>query len=448
MSSTRSQDPVRRSIPALRQHIRQEVLPELLELENNVEAGADVISSQPEHPLSNVALATYLKAWGFDYKTGKDQTYFDGHERDDVVRYRIKWAQQMMEWHKLQPSLKDNEKKMVLVTHDESIFYSNDCKVTRWCEKNEFMILPKGQGRSIMISSFMCPCHGTMRGTVNGVNLISRVIFFPGNSNGDGYWTNKDLTSNHKAFADDALVASRMTSGTSEVKSSTMYRFRDTTYVDRNGIIKPQSMYTMESMDLDAAMKEINRRRAKGQAFNANALVEKYRHAQEREKFKEILRLLRERGLLGRNEPLRRVCVRGTPHDPQAKPGCCAKYLLSQQPDFKAQKNMLETQTSKAGHLFTLYPKYHCECNWIERHWGTAKRHARMECDYSFDTLKSRIEEFLDHDEAAFGHKINRRYYYRAYRYIDAYSKGNDVLEADDIIKKFSKEYRSHRRAV
>ena len=67
----RSQDPVRRSIPALRQHIRQEVLPELLELENDVEAGADVISSQPEHPLSNVALATYLKAWGFDYKTGK-----------------------------------------------------------------------------------------------------------------------------------------------------------------------------------------------------------------------------------------------------------------------------------------------------------------------------------------------------------------------------------------
>ncbi|KAG2206998.1 hypothetical protein INT47_008467 [Mucor saturninus] len=312
----RSQDPVRSSIPALRQHIRPEVLSELLELENDVEAGADVISSQPEHPLSNVALATYLKAWDFDYKTGKDQTYFDDYERDDVIRYRIKWAQQMMEWHKrmetyplddenadpVQPSLKDNEKKMVLVTHDESIFYSNDCKVTRWCEKNESMILPKGQGRSIMISSFMCPCHGTMRGTVNGVNLISRVIFFPGNSNGDGYWTNRDLTSqlydldhnnpncvgifafdqssNHKAFADDALVASRMTSGTNEVKSSTMYRFRNTTYVDRNGIIKPQSMYTMESMDVDAAMKEINRRRAKGQAFDANALVEKYRHAQ------------------------------------------------------------------------------------------------------------------------------------------------------------------------
>ena len=66
----RSQAPIRRSIPALRQHLRQEVLPELLELENDVE-GADVISAQPEHPLSNDALSSYLKAWGFNFKTGK-----------------------------------------------------------------------------------------------------------------------------------------------------------------------------------------------------------------------------------------------------------------------------------------------------------------------------------------------------------------------------------------
>lgn len=49
----------------------------------------------------------------------------DGHERPDVVEYRVKWAQQMMEWHNLmeiypldnenaepiQPNLKGGEKK-------------------------------------------------------------------------------------------------------------------------------------------------------------------------------------------------------------------------------------------------------------------------------------------------------------------------------------------------
>ena len=223
-----------------------------------------------------------------------------------------------MEWHKrmetytlddenadpVQPNLRDNEKKMVLVTHDESIFYSNDCKVTRWCEKNESMIIPKGPGRSIMISSFMCPCHGTMRGTVNGVNLISRVIFFPGNSSGDGYWTNKDLTnqlndviplfdelhpncvgifafdqsSNHKAFADDALLASKMNSGTTNVTVCTKYRFRDTTFVDRNGIIRPQSMYKYEDFDSQAARKEILRRREKGEVFDNLEVVQKHQH--------------------------------------------------------------------------------------------------------------------------------------------------------------------------
>lgn len=145
---------------------------------------------------------------------------------------------------------------------------------------------------------------------------------------------------------------------------------------------------------------------------------------------------------------MRKVCPRNSSHTPSEKPGCCAEYLLSQQPDFVAQKNKLETVTLAAGHLFTLYPKYHCECNWIERHWGAAKRYARMMCNYSFDTLKGRIDEFLDNDEAVHGLKINRRYYNRAYRYIDAYSKSKNVWEADDIIKKFSKEYRSHRRAL
>lgn len=30
---------------------------------------------------------------------GKSQVYFDGHERPDVVEYRVNWAKQMIEWH-------------------------------------------------------------------------------------------------------------------------------------------------------------------------------------------------------------------------------------------------------------------------------------------------------------------------------------------------------------
>ncbi|KAG1468612.1 hypothetical protein G6F56_003731 [Rhizopus delemar] len=102
----------------------------------------------------------------------------------------------MMEWHSrieiypvgsedetpIQPELRRYEKKMVFVTYDEFIFYSNDCKMTRWVEDKKAFISPKGQGKSIMVSSFTCPCHDTMRGVVDG-EVISRVLFVPGQNN-------------------------------------------------------------------------------------------------------------------------------------------------------------------------------------------------------------------------------------------------------------------------
>lgn len=67
----RGQKATFRSIPALRQHLRQHVLPQVLALTTEVQADADVIVADELHPLSNDALSTYLKAWGFEYKTGK-----------------------------------------------------------------------------------------------------------------------------------------------------------------------------------------------------------------------------------------------------------------------------------------------------------------------------------------------------------------------------------------
>ena len=61
------------------------------------------------------------------------------------------------------PVLPANVKQHVFVTHDESTFYANDHQQYAWLEENENFIPLKSQGRSIMISEFYCPCHGTMR---------------------------------------------------------------------------------------------------------------------------------------------------------------------------------------------------------------------------------------------------------------------------------------------
>ena len=67
----RGQKATFRSIPALRLYLRQHVLPEVLAMTTEVQVDADVIVNDEVHPLSNDALSTYLKSWGFEYKTGK-----------------------------------------------------------------------------------------------------------------------------------------------------------------------------------------------------------------------------------------------------------------------------------------------------------------------------------------------------------------------------------------
>ena len=51
---------------------------------------------------------------------------------------------------------------------------------------------------------------------------------------------------------------------------------------------------------------------------------------------------------------------------------CCAIALLSAQ-DFKSTRSRLQEIIEDAGHTPTLYPKFHCELNWIEYYWGRCK---------------------------------------------------------------------------
>ena len=81
---------------------------------------------------------------------------------------------------------------------------------------------------------------------------------------------------------------------------------------------------------------------------------------------------------------------------PGKKSICCARHFLESRPDFVNQKSALQEVIEDSGHIFELYPKYHCECNWIELHWSYAKRQARLHCDYTFKSLESNLDVYLD----------------------------------------------------
>ncbi|CAG8778416.1 3058_t:CDS:10 [Gigaspora margarita] len=85
-------------------------------------------------------------------------------------------------------------------------------------------------------------------------------------------------------------------------------------------------------------------------------------------KFKGIKKILEDRNMWTGQ---RLDCQRKK--DNKKVPNCCARHTLIMEPDFVEQKTSIAETVEAAGHIFELYPKFHCECNFIERFLGCCK---------------------------------------------------------------------------
>ena len=60
------------------------------------------------------------------------------------------------------PDIGDEERLVVPVYHDESTFMANDCQTVYWKPRWTHPLKKKSRGRGIMVSSFVCECHGEL----------------------------------------------------------------------------------------------------------------------------------------------------------------------------------------------------------------------------------------------------------------------------------------------
>ena len=101
--------------------------------------------------------------------------YFDGHKRDNVVAYREAFVHRWAEYETCFQFWDDNGNPLpchsnsvllILVTHDESVFFQNNERKTSWGHNNSAPApKPKGEGQSLMVSDFLtmewgCLCDG------------------------------------------------------------------------------------------------------------------------------------------------------------------------------------------------------------------------------------------------------------------------------------------------
>jgi hypothetical protein len=122
---------------------------------------------------------------------------------------------------------------------------------------------------------------------------------------------------------------------------------------------------------------------------------------------------------------------------------CCAKRILELQPDFKAQKSLVQEVIEERGHLCIFLPKFHCELNFIEFFWGAVKRYLRENCDYTFNTLKANMPLALRSIPVS----TIRKWEHRMIRWMEAYRGGLNAKDAQFQVREFSsRKYKSHRR--
>ena len=121
-------------------------------------------------------------------------------------------------------------------------------------------------------------------------------------------------------------------------------------------------------------------------------------------------------------------------HNGTAAKPCCAIYILSQCHDFLDQRGAIEEYVVSRNHLFISVPKFHPECNFIERYWGYCKRYLREHCDYKMASLRALLEPTL---QSQCSLSIVRGFASHAWRWMSAYRRGLTGRAADFVMKKF-----------
>jgi hypothetical protein len=380
---------------------------------------------------NRISVATaqrWMKKLNYRWTSGPKGQFVDGHERDDVVSYRQNVF--LPAWNNLKAKTRDwspgskpasdpilHARYTVVWFHDESTFYANDRRRVRWVHNDETATpYAKGEGPSQMVVDFVSADHGWLR-SPDGEK--SAQVLFKAGKNRDGYFTSDDILAHaaeamnildeyyphedhafmydnaktHLKRADDALSARNMPKGISKLGSNWGVR---TNLLDVNG-----------NLVYDTHGKLVKTKVRMEDAVFANGEKQSLYFPEGHEHvglFKGMAVILQERGLNAESK-LRYECA-GFKCPKQTEP-CCCRRVLYDQPDFIAIDSLLEKACKARGYTVIFLPKFHCELNFIEQCWGSAKRTYR---EYPASSKEADLERNVRSSLASVPLESMRRY--------------------------------------
>ena len=323
------------------------------------------------------------------------------------------------------PHLDPGETKLVLVTHDETCFDSHDSKRTVWVEGDKNALKPKGSVKSIMVSQFLCQCHGHMEVTLtesileqfplagNLGETIANLRTIKPRQNSDGYWDNKDLVEQTKCAIVIFEILHPGCSAVFAFDNSASHHAR-----------APDALIASRLNKSDGG---------KNVPFLRPGLFMKYG-----------VRIQQCMQFSDSNGKCIQKCTRSIllERDLWSTVGIFANYarkFLASQPDFLEQKEWLEETVINKFHQIIFYLKFHPEFNWIQMFWGATKHYTRKHYTYSFKNLERIVPEALKVTSLSTMRKFARK----SFRYMDIYRSGRQLTPKQ--IELSMNLYSSHR---
>lgn len=411
--------------------------------------------------ISSTTAKDWLHRLGYHWGEVKKGVYKDGHERPDVVNYRqevfLKTYEELasvmpypvrhengdVEVHI--PIVPEGQTLIIPVTHDECTCNANDGPHYQWVRGDHIPLRSKSRGQGIHISEFVTP-WGRLR--VDEKNMSDEDLIKYGlhkreateiiQCGGDIWWDQEkivqqtltaitifeaahpgccalflfDNATSHSAFASNALRGTKMNKGPGGAQP----HMRDGWYIDKNGVRMVQKMcYGQRERKIPKSLW--------GEP-------------------KGLEVILKERGLWPK-EGLYLDCTQrnNVPKNQrkhsEAVANCCARKLISQQPDFLSQKGRVQEVVEGRGHRVLFYPRFHCELNWIEYFWARVKLYTRKNCGYDIKSLRENVPLAL-----TWASDLIPKWWSKSLRIMDTYRAGAIYGTEEFRVK----AYKSHRR--
>ncbi|CAF3360349.1 unnamed protein product, partial [Rotaria sp. Silwood2] len=365
-----------------------------------------------------------LKNWGAKFEKNSQRPYFEGHEREDVVKHRNTFINYFLSRKNHYYTLNDDEtptwiyptrRPCILMCHNELTFRSGEVSAKRWMMTDSSGFFSKGRGRSYMVSDFLVQHPSSPFFSLNEVEWKAAIKKYP----------TLDQTNDVEYFERSA---------TASINIGTDYYFDNTVILEQFGRLFQILQFKKEFQDHDIEIIVDNARTHTAKSYSLNDFgksvstrcpIEKIKWYDENGSEKVIDCYFKNGPNKDKSKRLFEIANKLNIPVPR---GCKLQELQDLLSQHKAFQNVSKLEelgnTHKVKVIFA--PKYHCELNPIEGLWCNQKQFVRSRTDQRFNTMIHLVAQSRKH---FIEKQIYKKLFRRFWRCLYAYQSGQNYSQ-------------------